>query len=233
MQEGQAADQGSMGMVRGALGGPLKPGEIGVLMARAGVGKTACLTHIALERLLRGHAVLHVAINNMPDKIKAWYHEFLKFAAEELREDMPKLQYRVEPLRFILAYLHNSFSTYKLAQSLQNLKEQAKFTPSMAVLDGLDFDRTSRSTIEELREIAQRYELSLWMSAKTHQHISTVNERGIPYPCHEADDLFDSIVLLEPVSSSIRVKTLKHNNVYQPESSMVRLNPQTFLIEKE
>ena len=233
MQEGQPADQGSMGMVQGALGGPLKPGELGVLVARAGVGKTACLTHIALEHLLRGHAVLHVAIDNMPDKIKAWYHEFLKTAAEDLGEEMLKLQYRVEPLRFILAYLHNSFSTDKLEQSLENLKGQAKFAPSMVVLDGLDFDHISRSTIEKFREIAQRYEFSLWMSAKTHQHIATTNEHGIPYPCNESDDLFNSIVLLEPVSNSIRVKVLKLNSIYQPESPLVRLNPQTFLIEKE
>ena len=48
-------------MIQGILGNPLGPGELGVLLARAGVGKTACLTHIALEQLLRGLPVLRAA----------------------------------------------------------------------------------------------------------------------------------------------------------------------------
>ena len=233
MHEAQPASLGAMELMRGALGGSLGPGELGILLARAGVGKTACLTHIALEHLLRGETVLHVCIDEIPEKIKVWYHEFLKnLAASNPEEDLAKLQYRIEPLRFILAYLHHSFTLEKLEQSLQNLKEQAKFHPSLLVIDGLDFDRVSRSLIETLKNFAVRYGVSIWMSARIHQHVSTANERGIPYPCHEMDDLFQSIVLLEPVPGVIRVKVLKQNDHYGPEQSSVFLNPQTFLIQK-
>ena len=36
-------------------------GNIGVLMARAGVGKTACLIHIAFDRLFRDEKMLHIS----------------------------------------------------------------------------------------------------------------------------------------------------------------------------
>ena len=44
----------SIQMIQGALGKTLGPGELGVLLAWTGVGKTACLTHLALEQMLKG-----------------------------------------------------------------------------------------------------------------------------------------------------------------------------------
>ena len=42
---------------RGGLG----KGKIGAIAARRGVGKTACLVHIATDQLLRGKQVVHVS----------------------------------------------------------------------------------------------------------------------------------------------------------------------------
>ena len=36
-------------------------GKLGVLMARAGVGKTACLIHIAFDKLFRGEKLVHIS----------------------------------------------------------------------------------------------------------------------------------------------------------------------------
>jgi len=230
----QPASPGLIKMVERALGNSLKPGELGVVLARAGVGKTACLTHIALEQLLQGKAVLHVCIGGIPDKIKVWYKEFLKNLNESLPfEDSAKLQDQIEPLRFILAYLHQTFSPEKLEQSLSTLRDQAKFYPAMVVLDGLDFDQISRPMIEMLGDFARKQSVSLWMSARTHRHINEANERGIPYPCHELDDLFQAIVLLEPTPDAIRVKVLKHEDQYQAEHAAVFLNAQTYLLMKD
>ena len=226
----QPVGSNTTSMIQGILGSPPGPGELGVLLARAGVGKTACLTHIALEQLLRGLPVLHVCVDEMPEKIKVWYLELLKnMSTSQSREELMKLQLRIEPLRFILAYLHHTFNPGKLEQSLANLKDQTNFKPSMVVLDGLDFDRVSRSTIEELRSFAQRHSVSLWMSARTHRHKSVANEHGIPYPCNEIDDVFHTIVLLEPVPSAIQVKVLKNGDQFGPEHPPLVLSSQTYL----
>lgn len=234
MRVEQPASPELIKMVERTLGNSLKPGQLGVVLARAGVGKTACLTHIALEQLLRGEAVLHVCIGEIPDKIKVWYQEFLKNITEGRPGEESKLLADIEPLRSILSYLHQTFSPEKLRQSLTNLREQAKFFPTMVILDGLDFDNISRRTIEVLRDFAAKENVSLWMSARTHRHMTEANERGIPYPCHELDDLFQAIVLLDPVSPvSIRVKVLKHEENYQPEHPPIFLNSQTYLLMKE
>lgn len=222
----------SMGLVHAALVNPLNAGELGVTLARAGVGKTACLTHLALEQLLSGSSVLHVCLNDTPEKIKVWYLEFIKniTASQPGLEPAPLQQY-IEPRRLILAYLHKTFTPEKLEQSLLTLKDQAKFKPSMLILDGMDFDRNPRESVEKLKSFALRNDLSVWMSARTHRHLNVVNEHDIPYPCNKIDDLFAAIILLEPVAEAIQIRVLKHGQSYHPAYSAVFLNPQTYMLQ--
>lgn len=225
------ADLGKIQMVERTLGAALPVGKLGVLMARTGVGKTGCLTHIALERILTGVTVLHVCIDDPPDKVKVWYHEFFKHLfSNRSMDELSEIQYRVEPLRFILAFLNRSFSPDKLDQSIGNLKEQAGFSPDLVIIDGIDFDSSPLGTVEALAGLAHKHETAIWLSARTHSHIPTVNERSIPYPCHELDHLFHSILLLEPTPAAVRVKALKNGAVYQPDHPPVTLDPQTLLI---
>jgi hypothetical protein len=232
MQTENSVSSAPLGLVTKTLGAPLEPGSLGAIMGRAGVGKTAFLTHVALEHMvLHGQRVLHVCIDELAEKIKVWYREFLKnIAAHQPGQDMGKLQEQIEPLRFILAYLHQTFSPAKLEQSLLNLREQAKFFPSVVVLDGLDFDRLERSQVEEIQQFALRHAVSVWISARTHRHISITNERGIPYPCHEMDDLFRAILFLEPKPDAIEVKVMKSDDRYDLDDPGVAVNPQTYLI---
>jgi hypothetical protein len=227
----QPEGQEAIELVKRTLGNPLGPGELGALMARAGVGKTACLTHIALEHLFESQPVLHVCIDGAAEKIKIWYRELMKNLLSS-KDESAVQQRQIESLRFILAYLHGTFTVQKLEQSLQNLKEQTAFHPALVVLDGLDLDREPRATIAELQNFAQRHRVSMWMSIRTHRHIAITNENGIPYPCNELDDLFHAILLLEPTAKAIQVRVLKRDGHYQPEHPEVFLNPQSFLLQR-
>ncbi len=213
---------------------PLEPGKMGVLIARAGAGKTACLTHLAIGRLLKNEPVLHVCVDITPDKVKLWYHELLKnLFAGRPDCDVSGIQHRIEPLRFIMSFMNQTFSPGKLEQSIENLKQQTKFSPSLLILDGLDFDRNDRAVFEQIRDIAERHALRVLFSARMHRHISDVNERGIPYPAHLIDDLFSSILTLETEGDSIRLKVLKQDEDYSPVTSGVLLDPGTFLLRKQ
>jgi hypothetical protein len=233
MNSDQPAGQEAFELIERTIGTPLRPGELGALLSRAGVGKTACLTHIALEQLSRGKPVLHVCVDGIAEKIKIWYQELLKYGAKpSARDEITALQRKIESIRFILAYLHHTFTLEKLEQSLRNLKEQAHFFPAMIIVDGLDFEKHPRSTIQSLRDFAVSHEVSMWMSIKTHQHITIANDHGIPYPCHDSDDMLHSILFLEPSPKAIRVRVLKHGDRYQVETPEVMLNPQNYLLLK-
>jgi hypothetical protein len=133
-------------------------------------------------------------------------------------------------MRFILAYMHDVFSPERLEQNVQNLKAQAQFHPSLVVIDGLDFDRITRPVVEALQQLAQRLRLPMWFSARTHRHMATTNEHGIPYPCDTMDDLFRAVILLESDTQGVRLVVLKHGDQYQPAYTPVRLDSQTFLL---
>ncbi len=209
----------------------LGPGQVGVLMARAGAGKTACLTQLAIRHLLRDEPVLHVCVDNVPDKVKVWYREILKsLLAADADCDPSGLEHRIEPLRFIMSFMNQTFSPAKLEQSIADLREQTQFNPLLLIVDGLDFDRNNRAVFEQIRDIAGRCSVGIWISARMHRHMADINERGIPYPVDSLDDIFNSILMLEPKADSVRLKFLKQNDVYNPVDFELSLDPQTFLL---
>ncbi len=212
----------------------IEPGEMGVLLARAGAGKTACLTHLAIGYLLDRKPVLHVCVDVVPDKVKLWYHELLKEISSNRPEcKVSDLQRAIEPLRFIMSFLNQTFSHEKLEMSIDNLKQQARFEPSLIIVDGLDFDRSARPFFEKMGTLARRNSTAVWVSARSHRHIPDANERGIPYPIDEMDELFSSIFVLMPDNDSIRLKALKEKGHYNPAGSEFLLDPNTFLLLKK
>lgn len=219
-------------LVRSCLGQALRPGQMGVLLARAGVGKTACLTHIALEALAQGQKVLHTCIDELPDKIKIWYEELYRNFKTAIGDEalLKTIKEGMVASRFIMSYMHHTFTPAKLEESIRSLRDQVQFEPTVIILDGVDFERVSRKQLEAIQKTAQNHGASVWFSCRIHRHIDIVNDKGIPYPCHELDDLFEAIILLEPQAQTISMVVLKHADQYKPAHPALVLNPRTFLL---
>lgn len=208
----------------------LGTGNLGVLIARAGVGKTACLIHIAFDKIFRDEKLVHVALEEGPEKVMSYYtvmyHDLLK-ALNTPDDEAHRIQ--VEKNRMILAYLNHSFDLTRLQANLRNLREGLQFKPDTLIVDGLDFEKTERAVFEGLKRIALEFETEIWLSALSHRHITQVNDRGIPYPCDHIDDLFNLIIQLKAEPSGIFLSLLKdHDHSGSPETN-VRLDPNTFL----
>lgn len=219
-------------LVRFCLGHPLQPGQMGVLLARAGVGKTACLTHIALEALGQGQKVLHTCIDELPDKIKIWYEELYRNFKSAISDEalLNTIKEGMVASRFIMSYMHHTFTPAKLEENIRSLRDQVRFEPTVIILDGLDFERVSRKQLEAIQKTAENHGASVWFSCRIHRHIDIANDKGIPYPCHELDDLFEAIILLEPEAQAISMVILKHGDQYKPLRAALVLNPRTFLL---
>ena len=92
----------------------LGPGNLGVFIARAGVGKTACLINIALDKIFQGEGLVHVSLEEGPEKVASYYnvmfHELLKSL-----DIQGGAEYRMvmERNRMILAYVNQSFRMKK------------------------------------------------------------------------------------------------------------------------
>ncbi len=210
--------------------GRLGPGNLGVLVARAGVGKTACLIHIAFDKIFRKEKLVHISLDEGPEKVASYYNVIYSDLLKALNmKDDDDYRLLMERNRMILAYLNQSFDLARLRTSLQNLAERLDFTPDTLIIDGLEFETAGRSVIEGLKKAAEEFQVEIWLSALSHRHLSEVNERGIPYPCHELDDLFTIIIQLQPERSGILLRLLKDHDRYQIPQNSIALDPNTFL----
>ncbi len=211
---------------RGSLG----KGNLGVLIARAGVGKTACLIHIAFDKLFRQERLVHVSLEDMPEKVTSYYNVIFYDLLKALNiEDEHEKRMLLEGNRMILAYLNQSFEIGRLRENIKNLIEKIHFVPDSMIVDGLDFSETGREIFEGLKEIAREFQMEIWFSALSHRHITDVNKRGIPYPCNHLDDLFSIIIQLKPTQTGVSLTLLKDHDQPITEEKSVNLDPNTFL----
>jgi hypothetical protein len=209
----------------------LGPGNLGVIMARAGVGKTACLIHFAICKLLLNERLVHVSLEASPDKVISYYNVIFADLVKALGlQNEHESKSLIDNNRMVLAYLNQSFELGRLRDYLKNLVEKVGFSPGALIVDGLDFAKSPRQVFEGLKEIAQTLQVEIWFSALTHREITETNERGIPYPCHLVDDLFSLVLLLEPAPSALLLKLLKDHDRSPAADFHLRLDPNTFLV---
>jgi len=208
----------------------LGKGNLAVLISRAGVGKTACLIHIAFDKLFRKEKIVHVSLEDLPEKVTSYYNVIFADLANALKiENEPGNRGQFEKNRMILAYLNQSFALSRLRENLQNLIDHLEFSPDTLIVDGLDFNKAERGLFEDFKNFAADFHLEVWFSALSHRHIREVNERGIPYPLNNLDDLFSIIIQLQPTTSGIFLNLLKDHETPRSPVVSLRLDPITFL----
>ncbi len=205
-------------------------GNLGVLIARAGVGKTACLIHIAFDKLFRKEKLIHVSLDDVPEKVTSYYNVIFYDLVKALNiPDYYESRILLESNRMILAYLNQSFEIERLRENMRNLVDRVKFLPDIVIVDGLDFTTTQSTIFDGFKAIAVEFQVEIWFSALSHRHITDVNERGIPYPCNTLDSYFSIIIQLQSTQAGISLQMLKdHDNPVMPDAR-IRLDPNTFL----
>jgi hypothetical protein len=208
----------------------------GLVMARAGLGKTAILVQIALDSMLRDNKVLHVAIGEGVDKTRAWYDDILTLINEEKKvENFQQVVDEIMQNRMIMTFKENSFSPATLEERMEDLSQQGIFQADCLVIDGFDFTGAdSASAVGELKGFMEKNGLKMiWFSAVCHRDDERVSANGVPAPCHEVDEVFDTVLLISPEDSNINLKTLKCSAACSVDAGKsLALDPATMLIKK-
>jgi len=203
---------------------------MGLVMARAGLGKTAILVQFALDCMLLGNKVLHVSIGEGVDKTRAWYDDILSLLTDgEKIESIPEIMQN----RMIMTFKESSFSKALLEERLDDLVEQNIYKPECLIIDGYDFENNDKESLEELRVFMNKRGLKMiWFSAVSHRGDDRVSLDGIPAPCHEVDGLFETALLINPDGDSMKLDILKCDGCAVDPGSTLMLDPSTMLIKK-
>ena len=118
-----------------SIHGGLGKGNLGVVMARAGVGKTACLVQIGLDDLMRDKDVLHVALGQTLEHVQSWYDAlFDDLAVRTDLEDRDVVRSSVIKHRVIKAYADHDLTPERLERALGMLEQHMSFRPAAILI---------------------------------------------------------------------------------------------------
>ena len=208
--------------------------QVGLVMARAGLGKTALLVQIALDAILRGKRVIHVSVGESIDKTRKWYDDILQSILQEHSVTRPhELMDMVARHRMIMTFKVAAFSRSRLEERLNDLILQDIFRPNVLIVDGFDFDGTSREALEDIKDLMDNMNMQAWFSAICHRGDQRVSPAGVPAPCHEIDDLFDMIILLKPEKdATIQLDIIRNYGEVVEGGTGLRLDPTTMMVKE-
>ncbi len=206
-------------------GGGLMPGQVGLVAARAGTGKTAFLIQVSLDNLFRGNPVLHVSVGDTVTHVKAWYNELYRDLAdgydlEKAREVWDEAQAN----RMIMTFRVQAFTVAKLEERLTDLVEQGIFAPRTVVVDGLDLDEGLSEVLDALAAFARERGLKVWVAARTHRTTGPLDERVAPLL-----DRVQVAVGLEPEDKALTLAVFKNPSGTEGRTR-ISLDPRTLLL---
>ncbi len=206
--------------------------RMGLVMARAGLGKTAILVQIAMDSMLRGQKVLHVSVGEDLGKAKAWYEDVFQYIAEGFQlENAAEVEDELMRNRIIMTFKEAAFSKLKLEERLNDLVYQNIFRPDIVVVDGYDFGEADYESIMDLKEMMAAMNVQVWFSALRHRDDDRVSAAGVPAPCHEIDGLFDTVIVLQPEQDAILLNIIK-DEYDGAAGKILNLDPATMMVKE-
>jgi hypothetical protein len=216
-----------------SIHGGLGRGNLGVVVARHGIGKTAFLVGIALDEAMRGRKALHVSLDKTVDHVREFYDEiFMDLAHAAHLEDLPAERLEMERNRIIHTYAGKSFTIHKLRHSINFLKEYAHFDPDCIIVEGVDFDRATLTDMEAFRELAWNFNVEMWMAAVTHRGVP-LSDRGIPEPVAKLSSAIAVIVQMADEHGGVQLSLLKDHDNPDVAKLKLALDPETMLLVKK
>ena len=139
-----------------SIHGGLGAGNLGVLASRKGVGKTACLVHIATDQLFRDKHVIHVSFSAKVDHIISWYEDIFKEIAKKRElESAVEVHDEIIKNRVIMNFNQQGIDTDQILKSLNAMISDGNFAADTIIFDGYDFEQISIDDLAEIKKFAE------------------------------------------------------------------------------
>lgn len=208
------------------LHGGLGIGNIGVVLAGPGVGKTAFLVGVALDEELRGGSVLHIALDQTVAHLRAHYDAvFDEFAASTQIDDVATTHQEIDRQRSIRAYTSGGFTAHRLRDAVK-LETEAGKKPTMILIEGANLPGLERSELFEVQALAVELAAEVWLSVGCEdEHVDS-----LPAAVAHIEDVVSVVLALEPETDVVRLRALKDHENTDLSALHVSLDPKTLLL---
>ncbi len=217
-----------------SISGGLGQGHVGVLASRKGVGKTACLVHIAADKLLQDQYVIHVSYASRVDYIVNWYEDIFKEIAKapKMRSALDEFDELIRR-RVIMNFKQDGARTEQVLRSLEAMIVHGNFRAGTVIVDGLDFAQAGPDDLRKFRDFAGRLGLEVWFSASLKKDEPLFDERGIPYELKDFLGTIDVLISLQHHGDHVHFNLVQDHGRLAAKEIRLKLDPTTLLIAKE
>ena len=223
--------QSPLRILERSIHGGLGKGNLGVVMARAGVGKSAFLVQIGLDDLLREQDVLHVGLGQTLEHVQSWYDGLFDDLARDTQLDnRDAVRASVARRRVIQAYSETHIRPEQVEKAVGLYSQHLSITPSVILIDGYEWtDDLVRQAADlgAFKALARRLGAELWITAQTHRSRTGAHPTRIPEPCSAYESLIDVAVFLEPHDHLVSVRILKDHDNPDVDETHLELEPDT------
>ncbi len=187
-------------------GAALEPGELGLILAPPGLGKSTLLAQFGLAEMLAGRSVLHVTQGESIRSVRSRYEELLgDYSRHGQLADPVAARAAVERNHLVQSYAEGSCSTARLTTALAVLAEHAQFTPQVILVDGVDWRSSGRSGLAGWRALAWAHGAVMWLTAVTRRAVTQLGPDQLAGVLSGMTDLVDRTVQLRAVGAQVGV----------------------------
>jgi len=217
-----------------SIHGGLGAGNIGVIASRRGIGKTACLVHIATDKLMAGKHVIHVSYAKRVDHIISWYEDIFKeISLKKHLEDAMDVHDELVHNRVIMNFSQQGTSVKQVIAGVTAMMENAQKDTEVVVVDGFDFTKAEASELENFKAFAVSKNIELWFTDEYHRDENdgpTLDKNGMPTNLASFLKDIDVIVTLKAEKDYLHLYLVKdHGNIILADLPL-KLDPKTLLI---
>jgi len=217
-----------------SIHGGLKSGGLGVIASRKGVGKTAVLVQIAIDKLLQGKKIIHVSFTQHTDYVIAWYEDiFAEIAKKKNLEHALDVKNDLVKNRVLMNFNQDGVTSDQILRSLRAMIVDGGFKADALIIDGFDFTRTSVNRISEIKKFASELGLEIWYTCTVAGDDPVFDKKNIPIVLKDFVDLIEVIVILEPKQDFIQFSVSKDYDVFNPHALELKLDTKTLLIAEK
>jgi archaellum biogenesis ATPase FlaH len=243
MYRKEVNERSPMRVFEKSMHGGLGRGNVGVVAARAGVGKTPLLVQIALDDLLRDRRVLHISHEHAVDHVRAYYDEIFHDLAVVSKLENPEAEkLDVERHRLIYSLVSQATSAppshrggrssvTRILETVSFARDVAHFEPDVIIIDGFDFHHATDEAVTALRALAKERNVELGLSAHADAIPETPGE--LPPPLDRFTSLLSVVVFLAPERDVVRLRLLKDHDNKDLTDLHLRLDPHSMRIIDE
>lgn len=203
--------------------GGLKEGQMGLITAKKGLGKTSVLVQFGIDSLLHDKHLVHVSFDQKSSNVIAWYESVLaEIGKKKNVDDMSVLSETIIRDRTILNFNQETFTLPKVVNTLKALKDGG-ISVKAIIIDGEDMDKVSADGIKAVADYAKAEGIVVWFSATNESPVlaETVRPDLLPF--------FADVVHIASDGKAVCLSLLKADGKEVKEGS-VKLDSKTMLM---